>query len=57
MPVALAEGQRLGVVVVPGVEISAVSGREEIHLLGYFVDPDHAGLQTLLAHAREARRT
>jgi hypothetical protein len=45
------------VVLVPGVEISAVSGREEIHLLGYFVDPDHAGLQTLLSRAREARRT
>ena len=57
VPAALAEGQRQGMVVVPGVEISAVSGREEIHLLGHFVDPDHAGLQTLLARAREARRT
>ena len=57
VPAALAEGQRQGVVVVPGVEISAVSGREEIHLLGHFVDPGHAGLQRLLARAREARRT
>jgi predicted metal-dependent phosphoesterase TrpH len=57
VPAALSEGERRGVVVVPGVEISAVSGREEIHLLGYFVDSDDAKLQTLLAHAREARRT
>jgi predicted metal-dependent phosphoesterase TrpH len=56
VPAALAEAQRRGVVVVPGVEISAVSGREEIHLLGYFVDRDGAELQTLLARAREARR-
>ena len=57
VPEARSEARRQGVVLVPGVEISAVSGREEIHLLGYFVDPDHAGLQTLLSRAREARRT
>ena len=56
VPSALSEAQRQGMLVVPGVEISAVSGREEIHLLGYFVDPDNAELQTLLARAREARR-
>ena len=57
VPAALAEGKRRGMVVVPGVEISAVSGREEIHLLGYFVDSDDPGLQGLLSRAREARRT
>ena len=57
VPEARSEARRQGVVLVPGVEISAVSGRKEIHLLGYFVDPDHAGLQTLLSRAREARRT
>ena len=56
VPAALAEAQREGMVVVPGVEISTVSGREEIHLLGYFVDPDNPELQKLLALAREARR-
>lgn len=40
----------------PGVEISTVSGREEIHLLGYFVDPDNPELQGLLALTQEARR-
>ncbi len=56
VPAAQAEAQRHGLVVVPGVEISAVSGREEIHLLGYFVDTGNAELQALLACAREARR-
>jgi len=56
VPAAQAEAQRHGLTVVPGVEISAVSGREEIHLLGYFVDTGNAELQTLLARAREARR-
>jgi len=56
VPAALAEAQRWNIRVVPGVEISAVSGREEIHLLGYFVDSDNQELQALLAHARTARR-
>ena len=44
------------ITVVPGVEISTLSGREEIHLLGYFCDLDNAELQTLLVHTRERRR-
>ena len=50
------------ITVVPGVEISTISGREEIHLLGYFVDPTaadgsrNADLQALLVHTRERRR-
>jgi predicted metal-dependent phosphoesterase TrpH len=55
VPPARAEAQRWGVTVVPGVEVSAISGGEEIHLLGYFVDPDHPGLQGLLARTRQAR--
>jgi len=56
VPAAQTEAQRQGLIVVPGVEISAVSGREELHLLGYFMDPGNVELQTLLARAREARR-
>ncbi len=52
---AQAEAQRWGITVVPGVEISTLSGREEIHLLGYFVDPGNPELQTVLARSREAR--
>ncbi len=48
--------RRWGITVVPGVEISTVSGSEEIHLLGYFVDLDNPDLQALLTRTREARR-
>ncbi len=44
------------ITVVPGVEISTISGREEIHLLGYFIDLDNVDLQALLVRTRERRR-
>ncbi len=56
LPEALAEAARCGVRVVPGVEISSVSGREEIHLLGYFVEPDQPALQATLAETQASRR-
>jgi predicted metal-dependent phosphoesterase TrpH len=56
LPAALAEAQRWNIRLVPGVEISTVSGREEIHLLGYFVDLADPDLQALLARTREARQ-
>jgi predicted metal-dependent phosphoesterase TrpH len=55
IPSALAAAQQRGIILVPGVELSAVSGREEIHLLSYFVDTEHPDLQALLARTREAR--
>ncbi len=39
----------------PGVEISTLSGRDEIHLLGYFVGLDDPDLQALLGRTRKAR--
>lgn len=56
VPAALAEAERMGITLIPGIEISTVSGREELHLLGYFVNPDNEELQTLLARARVARQ-
>jgi predicted metal-dependent phosphoesterase TrpH len=53
---ALAEARRWNITVVPGVEISTISGREEIHLLGYFVDIDSPDLQAMLARTRQVRR-
>ena len=41
--------------VVPGVEISAESPQGEIHILGYFVEPDGSGLEDRLRELREAR--
>ena len=56
VPAAVEAARRYGITVVPGVEISTLSGREEIHLLGYFVDLDNLELQELLVHTRERRR-
>ncbi|MFC2015678.1 PHP domain-containing protein [Chloroflexota bacterium] len=53
---AQAEAKKRDIVLVPGVEISSVSGREEIHLLGYFIDVGNKDLQELLSRTRAARR-
>ena len=51
----VAAGERLGVRVVPGVEISADHG-QSVHMLGLFVDPDAAWIRDFGAHRAEARR-
>lgn len=56
LPPAMKEAERWDITIVPGVEISTVSGSEEIHLLGYFVGLDNPELQALLARTRQARR-
>jgi predicted metal-dependent phosphoesterase TrpH len=53
---AAAAGRRLSVEVVPGVEISVHSEIGALHLLGYFVQEEHAGLQAKLAEWCGARR-
>jgi hypothetical protein len=52
---ALAAGERLGVEVIPGVEISCHYQRHEVHLLGYFIDHRHAALLERLAAWRQDR--
>jgi predicted metal-dependent phosphoesterase TrpH len=51
---ARAAGERLGVEIIPGVELSAaLPGGDEVHLLGYFVDvDDRAFLEQLAEYAR-----
>lgn len=44
-----------GLTLVPGVELSVGAEEYEIHVLGYFVDPEHAGLQDILFRLRNAR--
>ena len=53
---AQAAGQRLGVEVVTGVELSTTVGDLEVHLLGYFFDPEHPALRDHLVAFQEARR-
>lgn len=55
---AQARGERLGVRVLSGLEISTVLEEEEVHILGYRLDIDNRRLQkqlALLSSAREER--
>ncbi|MDF2721923.1 MAG: putative metal-dependent phosphoesterase family protein [Paenibacillus sp.] len=52
---AVQEGNRLGVIVVPGVEISTVSGGQDIHVLGYYIDTENAVFLERLGQLRKTR--
>jgi 3',5'-nucleoside bisphosphate phosphatase len=45
-----------GLSLVNGIEISAIDGGRDIHILGYFFDPDSAALTRCLASQRASRR-
>jgi predicted metal-dependent phosphoesterase TrpH len=54
---AVAEaGAHRGLTVVPGVEITAVSGGRDVHILGYFFDRSRKEIEHFLARQREDRR-
>src|SRR2546425_503379 len=53
---AASTGADSGVRVVCGCEFSVKAPWGELHLLGYFLDPDHVRLQEFLAGTRAARR-
>lgn len=53
---ARAAGERAGLTVVPGAEISTVLDGASVHLLGYRFDPDHPELVAELARVRDGRR-
>jgi len=48
-------GKRFGVTVIPGVELLTEHRNREIHLLGYFTDPDSKHLQRELTELRNLR--
>jgi predicted metal-dependent phosphoesterase TrpH len=52
---AISAGRELGIVVVPGVEINTDYDNEELHMLGYFIDPDSEYLRDRLQYLRSAR--
>ena len=51
---AVAEGKRLGIEVIPAVELSAQSDTE-LHILGYFIDIENKPLREAMAYALEVR--
>ncbi|NEU27661.1 PHP domain-containing protein [Paenibacillus polymyxa] len=54
---ALEEGKRIGMTVVPGVEISTRAGGKDIHILGYFMDYRNKVFLERLEKLRQARDT
>lgn len=52
---ALSEGERSGIEVIPGIEISAEHSPGSMHLLGYFFDPHHPILNERLSYLQKAR--
>lgn len=52
---AASAARELALGFVPGVELSCYDDRGSTHLLGYFVDPSHAGLVEYLEGARQKR--
>lgn len=52
---ATAAACRLEVRVVPGIEVTAVEGERDVHILGYFFDPVHDVLSRFLTDQRADR--
>jgi predicted metal-dependent phosphoesterase TrpH len=44
-----------GIELIPGIEISAVQDGRDLHVLGYFIDPDAPALKGFLLHQRDDR--
>jgi len=56
LPAAAQAAGRLGLRLVPGIELSAFLERREIHLLGHFVDPAHDSLRRFEDDLADHRR-
>lgn len=55
LPEALPVAQELGIRLIPGVEFGTNWRNAEVHMLGYFFDPDHPQMRQTLADLREGR--
>ncbi len=55
LPAARDAAGRLGLRLVPGIEITGVEHDRDVHILGYFFDPEHAGLAAFLREQRSDR--
>ena len=50
------EAKKLGIELVPGIEISAIFEPGTLHILGYFLDRNHAHLKKKIGEIQQARR-
>ena len=57
IPEAIATGAKLGIEIIPGVEISSRVGENELHILGYFLNWQDQELSQRLASLRESRHS
>jgi hypothetical protein len=48
-------GEKVGVEVIPGIEISAEYENDELHIVGLFIDGDNAELNSILKELRDKR--
>lgn len=55
VPEAAAAAAELGLEFLPGIEITAVLDRRDVHLLGYFLDPSPPALESFLHAQRDDR--
>ncbi|WJH33209.1 PHP domain-containing protein [Paenibacillus sp. CC-CFT747] len=55
IPEAREEGNRLGITVIPGVEISTAAGGQDIHVLGYFMNTEDPVFLERLKSLRDVR--
>ncbi len=55
VPRAAAIAAARGMTFVPGIEITAVADGRDVHVLGYFLDPDSTELTELIAGQRHER--
>lgn len=55
IPAVRAEASAVGLEVVSGIEISAVADGHDVHVLGYFIDPDAPVLRAFLGEQRVER--
>jgi predicted metal-dependent phosphoesterase TrpH len=55
LPEGIQEGNKLGLEVIPGVELSADASMGTMHLLGYYIDPDASELTKKLRVLQQAR--
>ena len=55
IPEAIEAGKKIGIEVIPGLEISSDLQDKEIHILAYFFEPDNSELERYLSFFREER--
>jgi len=52
---ALDAGMKLNIEVIPGIELSCIEGKKEVHVLGYFIDSTCKSLNDVLSQMILAR--